>query len=79
MREKTERKNLMKARVFVLNGGKVQIFVDEGTFDEAKKLTEQILAALAAQGMPLELVGEVEMHRSGVDHLHVQEGVHHDH
>ena len=29
----------MKARVFVLEGGKVHIFVDEGTFDEAKNLT----------------------------------------
>lgn len=69
----------MKARVFVLEGGKVHIFVDEGTFDEAKNLTETILARLVAQGLPLELVGEVEMHRSGADHLHVQEGVQHDH
>lgn len=69
----------MKARVFVLRGGKVQIFVDEGTFDEAKALTAQILAKLAAEGLPIELLGEVEMHRSGVEHVHVQGEVHHEH
>jgi len=69
----------MKARVFVLEGGKIQIFVDEGTFDEAKDLTGRILATLEAQGVPLDLVGDVEMHRSGVEHAHVQEEVHNDH
>jgi len=69
----------MKARVFVLEGGQVHIFVDEGTFEEARALTETILARLVAQGLPLELLGEVEMHRSGVEHLHVQEEVQHDH
>lgn len=69
----------MKARVFVLEGGRVQIFVDEGTFEEAKLLTETILGQLSAAGLPLEMVGEVEMHRSGADHVHVQETVKHDH
>lgn len=69
----------MEARVFVLTGGKVQIFVDEGTFEEAKELTGRILEILNAQGLPLELLGEVEMHRTGVEHAHVQEEVQHDH
>jgi hypothetical protein len=69
----------MKARVFVLQGGRVQIFVDEGTPGEAKALTERILATLAANGVPLNQLGEVELHRTGVEHLHVQAEVQHDH
>lgn len=69
----------MQARVFVLPGGKVQVFVDEGSFDEAQKLTQQILGILQAAGLPLELTGAVEQHRDGVEHVHVQEEVRHDH
>ena len=68
----------MQARVFVLPGGKIQIFVDEGTFEEAQALTKQIIGQLQAAGLPIELVGEVEMHRDGVEHVHVQEEVRHD-
>jgi hypothetical protein len=68
----------MKARVFVLEGGRIQVFVDEGTFKEATELTKRIIETFKAQGLPLELQGEIEMHRSGVEHAHVQGEVHHE-
>jgi hypothetical protein len=68
----------MKARVFVLPGGKIQIFVDEGTFEEAQALTKLIIGRLQAAGLPIEQTSEIEMHRDGVEHVHVQEEVSHD-
>jgi hypothetical protein len=68
----------MQARVFVLPGGKIQIFGDEGTGAEAETVTRQIIGLLQAAGLPVEIIGEVEMHRDGVEHVHVQEEVSHD-
>lgn len=61
------------ARVFCLPGGRVQIFVDTGSFPQAKAVTGQLLTAIQAQGLPIEMVGEVEQHRDGADHVHVQQ------
>ncbi len=63
----------MKIRVFALPGGQVQIFVDEGTFEEAKAATKALLAHLQAQGLPVELVGQVEQHKDDVTHVHVHQ------
>ncbi len=63
----------MKIRVFALPGGNVQVFVDEGTFEEAKAATNTILAQLKAQGLPVELVGQVEQHKDDGTHVHVQQ------
>ncbi|GAC1477035.1 MAG: hypothetical protein NVS2B12_31150 [Ktedonobacteraceae bacterium] len=63
----------MKIRVFALPGGNVQVFVDEGTFEEAKVATNLILAQLRAQGMPVELVGQIEQHKDDVTHVHIQQ------
>jgi hypothetical protein len=64
----------MKARLFRLPGGQVQIFVDEGTFEEAQAFTRTVMATLQAKGIPVELVGKIEQHRDDVTHVHV----HHD-
>ena len=69
----------MKARVFVLPDGNIQIFVDEGNFVEAKAKTEALLAQLKAQGLPVEMVGQVEQHKDDVSHVHVQSDVYHHH
>lgn len=69
----------MKVRIIVLPGGKLQIFVDEGTFEEAAQATRAILADLSAQGVPIQSVGDIEQHRDGVSHVHVIQEVRHDH
>jgi hypothetical protein len=69
----------MKARVIALPGGQIQIFVDEGNFAEAKAKTEALLAQLKAQGLPVEIVGQVEQHKDDVRHVHVQSDVYHHH
>jgi hypothetical protein len=70
----------MEIRVFVLPAGKLQIFGDgDGvTFEQARAATEQILAGLKAQGLPAEMIGDVEMHKDGVSHVHMQQGVKHE-
>ncbi len=82
----------MQLRVFVLHadpgrgieGGKIQIFVDDGTFAEAKAATLALIQAAQAQGIPVELVGEIEQHRpDGPQHVHIRRQVeerrYHDH
>ena len=72
----------MQIRVFRLpsEDGKVklQIFVDEGTFAEAQEATKRILAKLQAEGITFDEIGEIESHRTGGDHVHVQQEEHHE-
>ena len=65
--------NDLKARVFVLPGGRIQMFIDSGSFAQAKAATGQVLATLQAQGVEVQMIGEVESHRTGGDHVHVQQ------
>ncbi len=65
----------MKARLFRLPEGQIQIFVDEGSFEEAQAFTSTLIAQLQAQGIPAELVGKIEQHRDDVQHVHVQHDV----
>ena len=70
----------LQARVFVLPGGRMQIFVDTGSFPQAKALSGQLLSTMQAQGLDIQMIGEVEQHRDGTDHVHVQQrqkGPHH--
>jgi hypothetical protein len=69
----------MKARVFVLPNGEIQIFVDEGTFAEAQVATRAIVARLGAEGVPAEIVGAIEQHRADVTHVHIHQDEHHHH
>ena len=64
----------MKIRMFALPGGRIEVFVDEGTFEEAKMATEAIFQRMQANGLPVELNGKIEQHRDDVTHVHV----HHD-
>lgn len=61
----------IQARVFLLPGGKIQIFIDNGTEEEAKIATRAILAKMAASGIKLAEIGEIELHRTGGEHVHV--------
>jgi hypothetical protein len=68
----------MQMRVIALPDGTIQIFGDEGPFEEARQATERLLALLAEQGVPVELVGEIEQHRPDVEHVHLREEVRRD-
>jgi MFS superfamily sulfate permease-like transporter len=68
----------MQIRVVALSDGTIQIFGDEGPFEAARQATERLLALLAEQGVPVELVGAVEQHRADVEHVHLQEEVRRD-
>lgn len=70
---------MTKLRVFVLPQGKIQIFVDEGSEEEARSATRTVLAELKAAGIPFSEIGAVELHRTGSDHVHVLSEVHLDH
>jgi len=63
----------MKLRVFALPGGKIQVFGDEGTFEEVKAATTILLAQLKAGGLPVELVGQIEQHKDDVTHVHIHQ------
>lgn len=63
----------LKVRVFVLPGGRLQIFVDNGSFEQAKTATLQLLQGIQAQAFSaLQIEGEVEQHRDGHEHVHVR-------
>lgn len=68
----------MQMCVIVLADGTIQIFGDEGPFEEARQATERLLALLAEKGVPVERIGEIEQHRPDVEHVHLQEEVRHD-
>ncbi len=70
---------MARTRIILLPGGKIQVFVDEGTDEEATQISKGVLATLQAAGIPLESIGEVELHRTGSDHVHVEQEVHVDH
>ena len=73
----------MKIRVFRYSDSdgkvKLQIFVDEGTFEEAQAATKRILAQLQTAGITFDEIGEIESHKTGSEHIHVQQEVHLDH
>ena len=66
---------MARTRIILLPGGKLQVFVDEGTDLEARQISEGVLATLQAAGIPLESIGEVEFHRTGSEHVHVENEV----
>ena len=61
----------MKMRVVILPTGEVQVFADEGSFEEAALRVQQVVAALGAVD-----AGPVEQHRHGPDEVHVHDHVH---
>jgi hypothetical protein len=64
----------MKGRVFILPEGKIQLFVDEGTEEEARALTKKVFAQLRAAGVPLQQTSDIELHRTpGVEHVHIHQ------
>lgn len=74
----------VQARVFILPGGKLQVFIDSGTDEQAIEATQAILTRLKASGMEFDEVGDIEFHRDGrSDHIHViqqtQQEMKHDH
>lgn len=70
----------MEVKVFVLPGGKVQIFVDgQVSFEQAEQVTKTVLAQLEASGVAFSEVGTVEQHRDGVSHAHITGNIHVQH
>lgn len=60
-------------RVVIGENGELAIFADEGGFDDGKKVIEQVLAGIEAEGVELSDVGEVEQHSHDDDdggHVH---------
>lgn len=69
---------MAEVRVFVLPGGKLQVFVDGNgvSFEDARLATLRVLAQLRAQGLDVEQTSEIEQHRdAGIDHVHVKGNV----
>ena len=62
---------MAQIRVFVLPGGKLQIFGDTGTEEEATEATRAVLAQLQASGIQFSDIGDIEFHRTSGDHIHV--------
>ncbi len=60
----------VEARVFVLPGGRIQVFIDSGTEEEARAATRKALAVLQASGIPFADIGTIELHRAGAMHVH---------
>jgi hypothetical protein len=60
-------------KLIALPGGEVQLFVDgDITYADASQRTQQILAYLRENGVPLELISGIEQHRDpGATHVHV--------
>ena len=66
---------MAEVRVFVLPGGKLQVFVDgnDVSFEDAELATLQILDQLRAQGLDVTQTSGIEQHRDpGVHHVHVK-------
>ncbi len=65
----------MQVKVYALPGGQLQVMVDDASFEEAQNVTQTLLAHLKASGLPVELAGQVEQHKAGISHVHVQQKV----
>lgn len=65
----------MNIRVFTLPSGQVQMLVDEASFEEAQQMTTLLLTQLQAQGIPLELLDQIEQHKADVSHVHIRQEV----
>ena len=66
----------MEIKVFVLPSGSIQI-MDDGqvSFEQAKQITDAVIAQLQASGVEFSEIGTVEQHRVGVEHVHITGGV----
>lgn len=69
----------MKMRVVITPDGQVSVFSDDGTFGEGKEKIEMIMAALQAQGIKFDEVGQVEQHRHDHNGQHVHNHTHTGH
>jgi hypothetical protein len=83
-RDSEKTTTMAQVRIFVLPGGKVQVFVDKGedevsdpSFEEAQAITAKVLNHLQACGVEVKQQGEVESHRVGVGHVHVLQHAYH--
>lgn len=70
----------MKARIVITLEGEVSIVTAEGSFEEGQQKINEILAGLKAQGINLDLVGQVEQHRhDDPEHLTRHQALDHHH
>lgn len=65
-------KGEIKLRVYALAEGNLQVFVDNGSFEQAKATTLALLEQFQAEGVEVKRTSEVESHRTGgMEHVHV--------
>lgn len=69
---------MAKGRIVITASGKVSVFIDEGTFDQAKERIEKVLSEMGVELGDVEFVSvsPVEAHRHDHDHVstNVQNG-----
>ena len=53
----------MKAQIVITLDGQINIITQEGTFSEGQEAIRNLLAQLEAQGIDVDLKGEIEQHR----------------
>lgn len=65
----------MQVKIYVLPSGQLQVMVVDASFEEAQNVTQTLLTHFKASGLPVELAGQIEQHKAGVGHVHVQQKV----
>lgn len=64
------------------NDGRMKIYVNSGTFEEAKEAIEELLGYLTEKGIKLDDYSDIESHRHGETeeetHSHIHRDEHHE-
>lgn len=69
----------METKIVITLDGKLSIVTQEGNFAEGQQKIKELLVALQAQGLDVDLVGAIEQHRHddpGHVHTHNHNHVH---
>jgi len=62
----------MKARIAITADGKMGVFVEEGTLEEARPKLQALFALLEANDIVFDSIDDVEQHRHDDEHAHQQ-------
>jgi len=62
---------MAKVDVFVLPGGKIQVFINDATDEEAVAISKKVMEKLKISGLNFDSTQEPEFHKDGGDHVHV--------
>lgn len=63
------------------NDGRMRIYVNSGTFEEAKDAIKELLGYLTEKGIKFDDYGDIESHRHGEleEETHTHKETHHEH